>query len=140
MQEVIATVRAQGVGPAGLHLHDDRGQVGRVGAERLQRNVAGLQRVGIAGHHRRERRVDARLDLGHAPEAGVQLQEPGALGFQLFADFAVDPDVGAAEPIDRLLRIADDKGRVGGGAGPAPARSWCSATGTGRGDSTTIRA
>ena len=38
-----------------------------------ERHVVGLQRQGVAGHDRRERRVHERLDFGRAAEAGRQM-------------------------------------------------------------------
>ena len=53
----------------------DRGIAGPVARER---DVVGLQRQLVAGHHRRKRGVHERLDLGHAAKARRQVQERGA--------------------------------------------------------------
>ena len=80
---------------------------------RGERHVGRLQRQRVAGHDRRERVVHARLDLGDAAEAGVQVQERRAERGQPVADLAVDADVRAAEAVDRLLRVADEEQRAG---------------------------
>ena len=55
----------------------------------------------------------ARCIVGVARKLAVQRQPDGAAGLELIAHVAIDADVGAAEAIDRLLRIADDEQRAG---------------------------
>ena len=83
-----------------------------------------VQRLTLAPHHRLERRIDRGLDRGHRAEAGRQVEQPCAIADQALLDALVERDVGAPEPIDRLLRIADheqlarldaDRRRVRGG-------------------------
>ena len=93
------------------------------GAMRRQRHVAGLQRQLVGGHLRRERRVDEPLDRRHAAVARRQLQHASAAALELPADAPVGADVGAAEPVDRLLRIADDEQLAGHGRDVASSRS-----------------
>ena len=92
--------------------HDRRltGQRRTIGGER---DVGRLERQRVAGHDRSERVVHARLDLGDAAEAGVEVQELRAERGQPVADLAVDADVRAAEAVDRLLRVADEEQRAG---------------------------
>ena len=92
--------------------HDRRltGQRRTIGRER---DVGRLERQRVAGHDRTERVVHARLDFGDAAEAGVEVHEPGAERGQPVAHLAVDADVRAAEAVDRLLRVADEKQRAG---------------------------
>src|SRR5207237_7126506 len=76
---------------------------------RRQRDVAGLKRRGIAGHDRRKRGVDERLNPGHAAETRRQLGCPGAAVDEPPADVPIDPDVRASKAINRLLGIPDDE-------------------------------
>ena len=70
---------------------------------------------------RRERGVDRALNRRHATEAGGQLRRRRApWRAQLRAHLLVDADVGAAEAIDRLLRVADDEQLAGRGRHGAP--------------------
>ena len=76
---------------------------------RRQRHVVGLQRQSVREHFAAERGVHESLDLGHAAIACHELEHtPAALG-QLPADLPVRADISAAEPVDRLFRIADDE-------------------------------
>ena len=94
----------------GHRQRDDRRLLRDRGAMRRERHVVGLERDRVAGHDRRERGVHARLDLRHAAEAGGQRDAASRRSAdEPLADLAVDADVGAAEPVDRLLRIADDE-------------------------------
>ena len=101
--------------------HDGRltGQCRTMGSER---DVGRLERQRVAGHDRTERVVHARLDPGDAAEAGIEVQGLRAERGQPVADFAVDADVRAAEAVDRLLRIADEKQRAGPGTRAPPVR------------------
>ncbi len=74
-----------------------------------ERDVFGLQRELVAGHHRSKRRVHERLDLGHAPKARREVEKRCAPVLHAAADLAIDGHVGAAEPVDGLLGIADDE-------------------------------
>ena len=74
-----------------------------------QRHVCRLARVQVAGHLRRKGRVHELLNRRHAAIARGQLQHASAARRELPADVPIRADVGAAEPIDRLLRIADDE-------------------------------
>ena len=79
-------------------------------AARRQRDVAGLQRVGVLDHLvGRTPAFTARCRFGRAAEAGGERQVAGAVAEQLPAHVVVDAHVGAAEAVDRLLRVADDE-------------------------------
>ncbi len=80
-----------------------------IGARRLQRHVAGLQGLPVAVHHRRERSVHDALNVGHASKALVQLDLDRTGRHEAVADSLIRPDVGPPEPVDRLLRVADDE-------------------------------
>ena len=56
--------------------------------------------------------VHRALDGRHAAEARAQPHTPCPFGDEAFADRAVDADIGSAEPVDRLLRIAHDEERA----------------------------
>ncbi len=79
------------------------------GAVRGQRDVVGLQRHRIGPHGAAERRVHEALNRRHAAVAGGQLQDAPAARRELIADVPVGAHVGAAKPVDRLLRVADDE-------------------------------
>ena len=96
--------------------HDHRWLLRRIGPERLERNVAGLARVDIPRHDRLERRVDRALDVRPGAEAGAQRDGLRPRRVQHLVDAAVDSDVRAPEPIDRLLRVADDEELAGNGS------------------------
>ena len=73
-------------------------------------DVVGLQRWRVAGHHRRERGVDARAGSRArcgSSSSGARVWRPRVSSSS--RDVAVDADVGAAEAVDRLLRVADDE-------------------------------
>src|SRR5207245_10059019 len=57
--------------------------------------------------------VDEPLNLRNAAIALPQLQHAAAAALELSADARVGTDVGAAETIDRLLRVADDEQLAG---------------------------
>ena len=82
---------------------------GVVVARRLQLDVLRLQRLASAGHVHGEGGVHQPLNAGHAAERRAQSHPRRALLLERFADGAIDADVGAAEAIDRLLRVADDE-------------------------------
>ena len=88
--------------------HDRRLSVDR-GTIAGERDIAGLQREIVAGHDGCKRGVHERLNLRHAAKARRQVDERGAPVLDALAHFAIDGDVGAAEPVDRLLRIADQE-------------------------------
>ncbi len=87
-----------------------------------ERDVVGLQRHWIASHDRRKRGVHKRLQLGHAAKARGQMQQARAAILEAPADILIDANVGAAEAIDRLLRIADEEQTAGHRARLAPIR------------------
>ena len=60
-------------------------------------------------HARRERRVDGRWIAGTARKLVAQLDHGRAAAAQERLHLLVDADVGAAEAVDRLLRVADDE-------------------------------
>ena len=60
-------------------------------------------------HQRREGMVDEALDGGDGAEARGERDMRHFVPRELHGHLAVDPDVGAAEAVDRLLRIADDE-------------------------------
>ena len=98
----------------------DRG-LARLGRpHRRQRHVVRLHGDGIAGHPRRERGVDGVLDLGHGAEAAAQRHARRPVAPELLAHRLVDADVGAAEPVDRLLGVADDEQLARRGPDGAP--------------------
>ena len=117
-------VRADRVGQRGLDLatrdvfltvgsrhrqrHDGR-LTGMIGARRLQRHVAGLEGLPVAIHHRRERRIHDTLNIGNAAKALVQLDPDGPGRNEAVADSVIGPDIGPPEPVNRLLRVADDE-------------------------------
>ncbi len=79
-------------------------------------------RIAIAVHQRRERRVHELLNVGNAAEALAQLDARRAALDEHLAHAPVDVHVRAPEPIDRLLRIADDEELAGDGNDLLPAR------------------
>ena len=85
--------------------HDRRLPAGLLPARR-QRDVAGLQRVGVLDHDLTEPCRQHVADSALA--AGGQRQMARAVREQLTAD-VVDLDVGATEAVDGLLRVADDE-------------------------------
>ena len=54
-------------------------------------------------------RVDELLDRRRAPEARRELEDVRAVPLEAALDAFVERDVGAAEPINRLLRISDEE-------------------------------
>ncbi len=88
--------------------HDGR-HVEALDAVVRQRDVAGLAPVGGALHLGREGRVHEVLDPGPRAKARHEIEERSAVRHQVRLDLFVEPDVRAAEPVDRLLRIADDE-------------------------------
>ena len=64
--------------------------------------------------------VDRVLEGRHASEARAQLAGLGARGHELTLDLPVRLDVGAPEPVDRLLGVADDEQLSGHGAHAGP--------------------
>ena len=79
---------------------------------RQQRDVVGLQRIGVAVHVVAERRVHEMLDAGTLRNDVCSVTAVAPLSLQTVAHAAIGADVGAAEAIDRLLRIADDEQRA----------------------------
>ena len=92
---------------------DDRRLSGDRGPIAGERDVAGLQRQIVAGHDGRKRGVHERLNLGNAAKARRQVEERCAPVLDAPAHFAIDGHVGAAEAVDRLLRIADQEEPAG---------------------------
>ena len=88
---------------------------------RSQRHVAGLQRAAVVGHRRRERRVHEVLNLWDRAEARRQVDGRGTGGDQQILHRLVGPHVRAAEPVDRLLGIADEEELAGRGPDVLPA-------------------
>ena len=93
-----------------------------IGTRSLERHVTRLPGVDVAVHHRRERRVDDALQVLDATKTLAQLDEGGAALDQLFADLRVDVHVSAAEPVDRLFRIANEEQLARHGVDVLPAR------------------
>ena len=60
--------------------------------------------------------------VGHGAEAAAQRHARGAVAPQLLAHRLVDADVGAAEAVDRLLRVADHEQLARARAGPRASR------------------
>ena len=58
----------------------------------------------------------------------LSTHRPGVLPCEIVADALIHPDVGAAEPVDRLLRIADDEQRAGTDRSRRPASSPASSS------------
>ena len=84
--------------------------------------------VGSAGKPRREDVVRPVAQRRHRPEVHRQRQHAADRGVaEARADDVVDVDVGAAEAVDRLLRIADDEERAGPQRHRAPVRRPCGA-------------
>ena len=85
---------------------DERGLALDAAAEGRERHVAGLappvEARGEGGVHRL-------LDLRHGTEAGGELHERSARVDDPSLHLLVEGDVGAAEAVDRLLRVADDE-------------------------------
>ena len=80
---------------------------------RLQRHIGGLA-VALSAHLRCERGVHRRLQIGDAAEAGGQLdRRRRARRHELALDLLVERNVGAPEPVDRLLRVADEEELAG---------------------------
>ena len=77
-----------------------------IAAARFQRNVARLQRLAATVHDRMERRVHGPLNVGYAAEALTKLDLSGPTPLQLFAHMEICLYVGAAETVDRLLRVS----------------------------------
>src|SRR5436853_74877 len=69
----------------------------------------GLQRRSVSGHLVRERGVHEMLDLRHAAIARREMQDTPAARLEPIAYVPIRADVGAAEPVDGLFRIADDE-------------------------------
>ena len=90
-----------------------------VPAKRIERDVAGLR---ASLHLPRKSRVHGLLDGRNGAEAGGEVQELGATGEQELLHVLVERDVRAAEPVDRLLRIAHDEQLSRRGARIPPAR------------------
>src|SRR5215204_1378696 len=88
----------------------------------LERYVTRLPGIDIAVQHRREGGIDDPLQVLDAAKTLAQLDEPGATLNQLFADLPVDMHVGATEPVDRLLRIANQEQLAGRWIDVLPAR------------------
>ena len=99
---------------------DHRGLAGERAAERRQRDVRGLGRRRPPRHRRGEGRIHGVLDRRHGAEADREMyhRRPGA--DELALDALVQPDVGAPEAIDRLLRIAHQEELAGYGSDAAP--------------------
>src|SRR6185369_11892228 len=76
---------------------------------RLERHVVRLPGIDVTVHDRRERRVDHTLQVFDAAKALAQLDGLSTSFHELLADLPVNVHVGAAKPIDRLLRIADEE-------------------------------
>ena len=79
------------------------------GAERVQGGVGDLEPAPVVLDQLAERRVDPLDDAGAGPEALGQLEHVLA---ELFHDPPVELDVRSPEPVDRLLRVADDEHRT----------------------------
>jgi hypothetical protein len=88
--------------------HDARLTDDRV-AVMSQRHVAGLQRRPVVDHDRRERGIHETLDRRDRPEARGEVDTRRAARYEQLLDRLIGADVRAAEPVDRLLRIADDE-------------------------------
>jgi hypothetical protein len=86
---------------------------------RRERHVPRLARR-RALHARREGRVHRLLDLRHGAEADAQVDQGGARRDELALHALVERHVGAAEAIDRLLRVADQEELPGDGPHPPP--------------------
>src|SRR6266478_5604045 len=76
---------------------------------RRQRDVLRLKSLAVAVHHRLERRIDDALDVWRRAKAGVKVRAPRASRLEQVPDLLVRLDVGSAEAVNRLLRIADEK-------------------------------
>src|SRR5206468_6232444 len=57
--------------------------------------------------------VDDTLDVWAGAEAGLQRDLNGAGGFQELVHISINRHIGAAEPVNRLLRVADDEELAG---------------------------
>jgi hypothetical protein len=97
----------------------DPGQFKR-GTVRSQRDVRGLNARGL-GQQIREDQVDRLEDRGNGSEV---LGERDRLETKSAASLVVDAQVGSAEPVDRLLGVADQGERAGAdpNLGPPPDR------------------
>src|SRR5204862_5258944 len=74
-----------------------------------QRDVGGLKGNRVGGHVGREGPVHETLDLGNTAEIRRELQHAAAASIEMVAHSPVGTDVRTAEPVDRLLRVADDE-------------------------------
>ena len=74
-----------------------------------QRDVGGLKGHRVGRHVGREGPVHETLDLGNAAEIRRELQHPAAALIEMVAHSPVGADVRTAEPVDGLLRVADDE-------------------------------
>ena len=88
---------------------DHGGLMPKIGPIRRQRDVLRLKRRAIAGHRRTERRVDDALNRRRRAKARMEKRAPRAARRKHVADLLIRLDVGAPEPVNRLLRIADDE-------------------------------
>ena len=68
-----------------------------------------MQREIALGHLLGKRGVHEPLNRRHAAIAGRELQDAAAVLLELCPDLPVRVDIGAAEPVDRLLRVAHDE-------------------------------
>ena len=78
-----------------------------------QRDVVGLQRLAVSIHIVAKRGVHKMLNGRHAAVGRLQRHRNRAALTQAIGDAAIRTDVGAAETVDGLFRIADDKQRAG---------------------------
>src|SRR5262249_38718541 len=95
---------------------------GDLGPGRLERNISRLAAVRASRHRRGEGTVDEGLDRGWRPKAGGKGEQfrPGTK--KALLDLFVDSDVSAPEPVNRLLRVANQEELTGNRLGRAPVR------------------
>src|SRR5262249_41926452 len=101
--------------------NDNRGLVFGFVAKRFERHVRRLQRVLVAGHRGFEGGVNDPLEIRTRAKTGPQGHAASARRLQHFVYVLINPDIGAPESIDGLLRIAYQKELPGNGASFAPA-------------------
>ena len=107
------------VGP-GRRQHDNLGLAWNGLAVFSQGYVVGASGRLVAGHQRREGRVDQPLNGCRGTEAGRKLQDLDATLREPLLDILIEHDIRPAEAVDRLLRIADQEQLSGGRRHPPP--------------------